>query len=191
MSHLTRIAIIGTSCSGKTTLARTMANIFDVPHIELDSLHWQPNWTPRPVEEFRHLTGAAVAAEQWVLDGNYSQVRDMVWGRATGLVWLNYPFHVVLWRALFRTVKRGLFHEQLYAGNYESLRRAFWSRDSILLWVLQTYHRRRREYPALFVKPEYNHLAVIELRTPQETERFTAEIKRTVARRHTLSPRSE
>jgi adenylate kinase family enzyme len=78
VEHLTRLAVIGTSCSGKTTLARTIAHILDVPHIELDSLHWQPHWTPRPVEDFRYLTRAAVAAERWVLDDNYSQVRDIV-----------------------------------------------------------------------------------------------------------------
>jgi adenylate kinase family enzyme len=178
MEHdLARTAVIGTSCSGKTTLARTMANVLDVPHIELDALHWQPNWTPRPIEEFRYLTRTAVAAERWMLDGNYSKVRDLIWARATALVWLNYPFRAVLWRALSRTVRRVLFREQLYAGNRESFRQAFLSQDSILPWVLQTYHRRRREYPDLFKQPEYSHLAVIELRTPQATERFLAEVK--------------
>lgn len=173
-NNLSRVVIIGTSCSGKTTLARTVAEILDVTHIELDAIHWQPNWSPRPIEEFRRLTQEAVTTERWVLDGNYSKVRDVVRSRATALIWLNYPFYVVLWRALLRTVKRILLREQLYADNRETFEKAFLSKDSILLWVITTYHRRRREYPELFKQPEYAHLEVIELCTPRETEAFIA-----------------
>lgn len=174
------MVVIGTSCSGKTTLARTLANIWNVPHIELDVLHWQPNWSPRPDEELRQLTQAAVAAEQWVLDGNYSEVRDIVWGRATTLIWLNYPFRVVFGRALSRTVKRVLFREKLYAGNRETFRQTFLSRDSILWWVITTYQRRRREYPTLFKLPEYAYLAVVELRTPAEADRLVVNLSSVV-----------
>lgn len=176
--HPERVTVIGTSCSGKTTLARTLANIWNIPHIELDALHWQPNWSPRPDEELRQLTQAAVAAERWVLDGNYGKVRDIVWGRATTLIWLNYPFHVVFGRALSRTVKRVLFRKRLYAGNRETFRLAFLSRDSILWWVIITYQRRRREYPVLFNRPEYAHLKVIELRTPLEAERLVVHLSK-------------
>lgn len=167
-----RVVVIGTSCSGKTTLARALANRWNVPHIELDALHWQPNWTPRPLTEFRALTETAIAAERWVLDGNYSKVRDLVWGRATTVIWLNYPFHVVFGRALSRTIKRVLFREELYSGNRETFRLAFLSRESILWWVITTYHRRRREYPTLFKQPAYAHLKVIELQTPAEVKRL-------------------
>lgn len=37
-----RVVIIGTSCSGKTTLAGTLAAALATPHIELDALHWLP-----------------------------------------------------------------------------------------------------------------------------------------------------
>ena len=169
-----RAVIIGTSCSGKTTLARTLAEQLKIVHIELDAIHWQPNWPPRPLEEFRALTKKAVATERWVLDGNYSKVRDIVWSRATTLIWLNYPFHLVFRRALGRTVRRVMFKEKLYADNRETFRQAFLSTDSILWWVIKTYRRRRREYPELFQREEFIHLAVIELHTPAETEAFVS-----------------
>jgi adenylate kinase family enzyme len=83
-----------------------------VTHIELDAIHWLPNWRPRPSDEFRWLVEAAVAAAQWVLDGNYSQTRDVVWSRATALIWLNYPLHVVIYRALRQTTRR-VFDQQI------------------------------------------------------------------------------
>lgn len=55
-----RISIVGTSGSGKTTLARTLAQQLQFPHIELDALHWQPNWTELPDVLFRERVAQAL-----------------------------------------------------------------------------------------------------------------------------------
>ena len=47
-----RIVVVGTTGSGKTTLARSISERLAVPHVELDALFWGPNWTPVPVEDF-------------------------------------------------------------------------------------------------------------------------------------------
>ena len=74
---LERVVIIGSSCSGKTTMAKGVAAALEVPHIELDALHWLPDWQELPDGEFRGLVSSAVAAERWVVDGNYNMVRDI------------------------------------------------------------------------------------------------------------------
>ena len=130
--YLDRVIVVGTSCSGKTTLAKTLAHTLNVPHIEMDAIHWLPDWQARPTEEVRQLTAAAVAARRWVADGNYSIVRDMLWGRATTLIWLNYSFPVVFGRALWRTTHRIITRQELFSGNRESFRQSFLSRNSIL-----------------------------------------------------------
>ena len=56
-----RVAVIGTSCSGKTTFASRLSKLLDVRHIELDTLYWGPNWTARPSDDFRRDTAEAVA----------------------------------------------------------------------------------------------------------------------------------
>ena len=140
-SDMARVVVIGTSCAGKTTFARSLARILIFPHIELDALHWLPNWTERSVDEFRTLTAQALSQDCWVIDGNYAV--DLTWSRATTVIWLNYSFPIVLWRALTRTLRRAVTREELFAGNRESLRMAFLNRESILWWVVTTFHRRR------------------------------------------------
>lgn len=169
---LRRVAVVGTSCSGKTTFAAALAARLQAPHIELDALHWRPGWVEAPAAEFRAAVASATSAERWVSDGNYGQVRDLVWGRASAVVWLNYAFATVLRRALYRTVRRALLREELFSGNRESLRMAFFSRDSILWWVVTTHGRRLRQYPQLFARPEFAHLPVLVFGSPREADAF-------------------
>ncbi len=171
-----RIVVVGTSGSGKTTMARRLAEALGVPHVELDALHWGPGWTPPPIEEFRQETAQALSGETWTTDGNYGGVRDIVWSRADTLVWLDYALPVVLWRVTSRTILRIATRQELWHGNRESLRTSFLSRDSIILWALTTYHRRRREYPTLFRRPEYSHLQVVHLRSVRQARRWLEEV---------------
>ena len=172
---LNRVVVIGTSCSGKTTFAKGLARVLNRHHIELDAINWLPGWTERPPEEFRRLVEEATAQDEWVVDGNYSRVREVVWSRATALIWLDYSFHVVIWRALSRTLRRSISREILFSGNRESLRMTFLSRDSILLWILKTYRRRRREYSKML--QETDDVKVGVLTSPEDASRFLAEVR--------------
>jgi len=173
-----RIVVVGTSGSGKTTMARRLAEGLGLPHVELDALHWGPGWTLPPVEDFRRRTAEALAGEAWSTDGNYSRVRDIVWSRADTVVWLDYALPVVLWRVISRTVLRIVRREELWSGNRESFRGTFLSRDSIILWSIQSYRRRRKEYPILFGRPEYGHLRVVHLRSVRQARRWLEEVTR-------------
>lgn len=160
-----RVVVVGTSGTGKTTVASRIAATLGVPHVELDSLHWEPGWTEAPVDVFRSRTIEATSGESWVADGNYSVVRDILWGRADTMVWLDYPFRVAFWRTLRRTVRRIMTREGLSA---------LVGPDSMPLWVLKTYWKRRRQYPELFASPEYSRLTVLRHGSTGETERWLA-----------------
>jgi adenylate kinase family enzyme len=173
---LQRVVVLGTSGAGKTTFARELAQRLKCPHVELDALHWRKNWTACEPELFRTQVEEATAGPQWVIDGNYTKVRDLVWGRATVAIWLNYPFWVVFSRAWRRTCRRVATGELIHNGNRETFRGAFLSWDGIPLWVLRTHHRRRRELPALFARPEYAHLHKITFIEPREAQAFLARV---------------
>lgn len=166
-----RIWIVGTSGSGKTTLAKAIAQRLSIPHVELDSLYHQPNWTAAPIEVFRDRVSQSLRGDTWVVDGNYSKVRDRVGRRANTLIWLDYPLSVIMSRLLRRTWGRVVTQEELWNGNRETWKTTL-SKDSILLWALQTYQKNRREYSQLFAQPEYTHLNVLRMRSPQATQNW-------------------
>lgn len=157
-------------------MARKIAATLGIPHIELDALNWGPGWTEAPLDVFRARVAEALAGPAWAVDGNYSRARDLIWGRAETLVWLDYPLPLVMARVIWRTLRRSLTREELWAGNHESLRMALFSRDSIILWALRTYERRRREYPLLVAQPEYAYLELVRLRSPRAARLWLAEL---------------
>jgi len=171
-----RIAIVGTTGAGKTTLATQLARHLGMPRIELDALHWGPNWTPAPREQFRAGVDAATSAPAWVADGNYGAIRDLLWPRADTIVWLDYPLAVNLWRLTRRNLGRIVRREELWHGNRESFRSQFFDRDSLYVWAVQTHRRHRREWSALFAGGGYPHLAVVRLRSPGSTRRWLARV---------------
>jgi adenylate kinase family enzyme len=178
LDQLSRVAIVGTSCSGKTTLAASLASALNSPHIELDALHWGPNWTPCPTEQLRAAVDQATTAPRWVCDGNYAMVRDLVWPRATSIVWLNYPFPLVLTRALRRTFGRCFRETTLYSGNRESFSQSFLSRDSILLWVFNSHWRIEREYSQILAGSQSKVANLIELNSASAADQWLAAVQR-------------
>jgi len=167
-----RILIIGSTGSGKSTLAEQLANKFRFDFIDLDALHWEPNWTDAPLEVFRERVVKATESEGWVIAGNYSAVRDLTWPKAEAVIWLDYSLPLIFGRLWNRTWRRWWYQEQLWNGNRENILTHFklWSDESLFKWLLKTYWRRKREYPALLSLPEHQHLQRFHFRHPDETE---------------------
>jgi adenylate kinase family enzyme len=165
-----RVAVVGTTGSGKTTLARALAEVLGHPHVELDELHWGSGWTAADPASFRAEASRALAGDRWVVDGNYAAVRDIVWSRADTILWLDYSVGTVLSRLLVRTVRRSLGSETLWNGNRERFWVQFTTRDSILLWMFKTHWRRRKEYPLLLAAPEYAHIRSLRFSSPGQTQ---------------------
>ncbi len=114
-----RISVVGNSGSGKSTFAKQLSALLNIPHIELDSVFHQPNWTQLENEEFRARVTTATNDECWVTCGNYRHVIDIVWSRADTIVVIDFPRRIVMWRITKRTILRSLKREELWNGNRE------------------------------------------------------------------------
>ncbi len=181
-----RIVVVGTSGAGKTTLARTIAAMLAIPHVELDALEWGPGWTPLsdtdPNELVRRVA-SATSGDAWVMDGNYGLVRELTWGRATHLVWLDYDRPVIMARVIRRTFVRVVLRTELWSGNVERWRRVLRPSHPIR-WAWSTWSRRRTEFEALLAQTEQAHLVVHRIRRPSEARHVLRELTRATASAH-------
>lgn len=169
-----RIVVVGTSGAGKSTLARALARRLNLTHIELDALHWEPNWTSTPPDRMRGKVTAAIqnAPQGWTVCGNYRAIRDAIWPFADTIIWLNYPMRIVFLRVLRRTLKRAIRGEMLWGGCRESLWMQLCTADSLFLWVINTWRIQRRDYPAMLRSKHCRHMRVIRFRHPKQTQQW-------------------
>jgi adenylate kinase family enzyme len=169
-----RIAVVGVSGNGKTTLSRRLAAKLNVPYTELDALNHLPGWVEASTDEFRREVEAAMnRSEGWVLDGSYmGKVGDLILGRADTIVWLDQPLPLVLRRLVTRAVRDIVTKRDLFNGNRQTWRYAFWGRDSLVGYAIRQHFRRRRDWPAPFVR--VTGLKVVRLRSPREVEDWLA-----------------
>ena len=178
-----RIVVVGRTGSGKTTLARQLAAALEVPHVELDSLYFGPEFSTAPLAVLRERTSAALAGNRWVTDGNKRAVRDLVWPRADTIVWLDYSLGVSLWRlakrARWRT--RQLTAEAARTGRRSGLPRQLLAAARGVLTALRSHAGQRREYARLFADPVNRHLAVVRLRSPRATREWLTRVTATSA----------
>jgi adenylate kinase family enzyme len=169
---------VGTSGVGKSTFASSLALSLGCPFLELDSVYHQADWAPLETSVFRDRVAAVVAGERWVIDGNYSKVRDIVWARADTVVWLDLPRRVVMRRLVWRTLRRVAGRAELWNGNREHWRNLFtWDRqESVISWGWHTYGSNRARYAAAAADPANGHLVFVRLTSARTVRRFLREV---------------
>lgn len=172
-----RVSVVGTSGSGKSTLAGKLAVSLGVPHLELDAVNHQPGWVPLPPAEFRQAVSVKLAADGWVIDGNYSAVRQLVWARADTVVWLDLPKRTVMRQIIWRTFRRVARREELWNGNRERWQN-FFSLDpekSVIAWAWLKHDQYRERYSKAAEDPANAHLAFIRLTSRADVASFLAD----------------
>ena len=168
-----RINVVGTSGSGKSTFAGSLAEILAIPYLEMDAIFWGPDWAFPEDKELISKLSAALEGKNWVLDGNYTRTLPIKWENVDTVIWLDFNFLRTLYQAAVRAFSRVISQEELWpgTGSRETIRKLF-SRDSILLWTISTHGRNRKKFESYMNSPEFSHIKFIPLRSPLETENF-------------------
>ncbi|WP_426201335.1 AAA family ATPase [Pseudomonas sp. TWP3-1] len=167
-----RIVILGNAGSGKSTLARALGKRLDLPVIHLDTLFWEPGWVEPDAEQFRARVREAIAADNWVCEGNYARrTFELRLPRADLIIWLDTPRLTCFWRVIVRSVMNRP-RADLAAGCTEKLDREFLTFLKFV-WTFDRGYRPGIDAVRLAVGPD---VPVVHLRGTGQIAAFVASL---------------
>ena len=125
-----RTVVVGNSGSGKTWLARRLAEKTTASLVHLDEVFWLPGGfnEKRDPSEVSRLIEARRAETEWIVEGVYGNLAKQFLPTALTLVWLDMPWSVCKRRLEFRgsESKAHMERKQSDQGLRELLR---WAED--------------------------------------------------------------
>ncbi|QXE02262.1 DNA topology modulation protein [Terribacillus sp. DMT04] len=168
---MNRIAIVGSSGSGKSVLARRLGEMLQVEVWHLDALLWKPDWVLTPREEQKQIQQELVSRDSWIIDGDYNSTLDIRLEAADTIIFLDMPRMICLYRVLKR---RLMYHNRsrpdMQKGCKEKLDLALFRR----VWQYRTSKR-----PVVLEKLELlaKDKRVILLNNSKEVKKYVDEMK--------------
>lgn len=97
-----KIMIMGSAGAGKSTVARKLGAIYNIPAFHLDKCFWKPGWVMSTPLEQAEIHKKLMAKDNWVIDGNYSAFFEARAEHADKIIYLN----ISRWRSFYRVLKR-------------------------------------------------------------------------------------
>ncbi|WP_026905598.1 AAA family ATPase [Paucisalibacillus globulus] len=101
-----KIAILGNPGAGKSTLAKQLGKLLNIPVHHMDALYWESGWTPAEESIFIDRHDKILNQENWIIDGNYSITLPKRLKDADTIIFLNYS----TLRCLYGITKRRIMY---------------------------------------------------------------------------------
>ena len=166
--QMKKIIIIGSSGTGKSTLARRLGEVTGLDVIHLDRLHWKPNWVETPKDEWQKKVEDVVTGDSWIIDGNFGGTMETRFDACDTVIFLETPRTVCVYRIL----KRVAFYRK---GSRPDMaddcdEKFDWQ---FLKWVWNYPVRSKPKVEAL-IKRFQDTKTIIRLKSKKEIENFLA-----------------
>ena len=139
----------------------------------------QAEWTRSDPDTFSKEVNNFAERDNWIIDGNYSSVSEVISTKADTLIFLNYPLAIVFWRLIRRSLNRYLTQEVLWNGNKETWRALFSVKQSqnVILWMVPRHRSRRKMYLSLKYREKFPQMSIVSLKSPREAKKFLSNLK--------------
>lgn len=100
-----KIVVIGSSGAGKSTFAKKLALVLDIPLYHLDQMNWRSGWQEVSKEEQKQMQLEVLKKDAWIIDGNYGGTLDVRLQEADTVVFLDFHRVICTSRALRRVLR--------------------------------------------------------------------------------------
>jgi adenylate kinase family enzyme len=171
--RMKRVAIFGTAGGGKSTLARRLAELTQLPLYVVDMMQFSAGGVKVPQHEFLQAHADLLRRDEWIIDGFGGTT--LVWARcaaADTLIYVDLPL-LTHYRWVTKRLIKGLFADTPGWPDNSPL----WSSSMQSYRVLWPCHRH--------LTPKYRQLVteaaaskrVHHLRSPAQTQSFLEAVK--------------
>ena len=161
-----KIILVGSGGSGKSWLAKHIAEITNYPLYHLDKEFWQPGWVMTPKEEKITRQHEMINGETWIIDGNYNSTMEIRYTAADLIIFLDISRIVCVISAMKRTGrKRSDLPDYLEESK-------IWGKEFIefVKWIWSYPKTGRKTVMALHKK--YSDKAFLHIKTRREAKGF-------------------
>jgi adenylate kinase family enzyme len=86
-----RVVVVGCGGSGKTYVARRLAERLNLPLTHLDGVYYDADWNPLPQDDFADRQRELVARPRWLIEGNYASTLPIRRALADTVIFLDLP----------------------------------------------------------------------------------------------------
>ena len=167
-----RIIIIGCGGAGKSTLARKLGEMLDLPVVHLDKLFWKPGWVEMEREEFDALIQAELKKEKWIMDGNFNRTLPERIRYCDTIIYLDFSRIACLMGVLKRIITTyGTVRPDMGEGCPERIDLDF------LKWVWNFNKNKRESYYKML--NEVENVETIVLKNRRAVRLFLKSLKQT------------
>ena len=101
-----KIILVGCGGSGKSWMAKHLAELTGYPLYHLDKELWQPGWVMPPREEKIAKQQEMMKGEQWIIEGNYNSTMELRYASADLIIFLDINRIICILSAAKRTGKK-------------------------------------------------------------------------------------
>lgn len=164
-----KVAILGCSGAGKSSLARQLGARLGLPVTHLDAEFWRPGWVMAPRDEQIARQSQIVGGPRWVVDGNYDATLGIRLAAADTVIYLDFP----RWLCLCRIVRRRL----QFARRTRPDRGAGCREHLTLDFIVWVWNYRRAKRPPMLQRLrllQEEGKTVLRLSGPADVRRFLA-----------------
>lgn len=144
MEKFKKIAVVGNSAAGKSTLARELGHFLAIQVYSIDKIYWLPGWTLRDQPSFHLLHEEWKDEDSWIIEGvGYWEEMELRLSESDLAIFLDVPVDVCKQRAAIRVER------ERYETNPDiPLGCLYGSVNELQMEVIEHFHRELR--PRLF-----------------------------------------